>query len=93
MNYKIGDRVLCKRDYNVSLGNFSNFSRFKKDKHYKILYVGNNDFSYDILIRSERGEKFGFDLVTNNNDIDVFYDYFYTPDEIRKMKLERINGI
>ena len=77
MKYNIRDRLLCKTD-RLSL---------TKGKYYTIKDI-NNDSIY---------------IVDDNGYIDYFMDldenlfaiskYFYTKNEVRKLKLEKINGI
>ena len=94
MEYKIGDRVLCKKKLRGKNGIV-----FKKGKRYKIIsnsqdiriidnvrYIDKNIFyifgEYTIW-------GLDYELKSGYN----IFDYFHTIEEERKIKLEKINGI
>ena len=72
---KIGDRLLCKRDI-VVFGKVKDIYYIVTDVFDDIVYF-NNDF------------YFRSDSPYNNCD-NWIWKYFYTPQEVRKMKLERL---
>ena len=82
---KVGDNLICKQNVDFML---------TKGKVYKIY-----DFFilYDrelVLIRDNENcvEYFYKNITENRSTIPVFYDYFYTEQEGRMMKLEKINN-
>ena len=81
MNLKIGDKLLCKKNYII----------FRKEKlyFYEILNV-----EYEIInIICEKQSIYNswyFSLDPNDKLWDYIWDYFYTPQEVRKMKLKKL---
>ena len=75
---KIGDRLLCKRDTDY-LGKV-------KDKYYTITDIADNKVYFSDI---------GNIKVYFFDDDDDFYiwKYFYTPQEVRKLKLEKLNDV
>lgn len=94
---EIGDKLLCKKSYS----NFINKNKYYKivKCHRKLSGVNNNNIIYDDY---PYGVEFNFDLYNfyfylnqlKQNDSDYLWDYFYKPNEERKVKLKKIlNGI
>lgn len=78
---KIGDKLLCKRNCN-----YLNTYYFDIDKYYLISgIVKENNITYWII------EDFVFSSRKKEN----FYllDYFYTKQEVRGLKLEKLNDV
>ncbi|MCK9445889.1 hypothetical protein M0Q50_03255 [bacterium] len=77
---KTGDIIICKKDKDISL---------IKNKKYVIFNSESDYFTYHpIIIICEDKKLYGF---TQNNELDnYFYDYFYTEEELRKMKLDSL---
>ena len=83
-NLKEGDKVLCKKDY----GNFLNtFPYFERGKTYTIYFKGLHQSEYCEIFFKIENDRYKF--IKNNN----FDEYFYTKEEIRKMKLEKLNNV
>ena len=55
-----------------------------KDNYYVIIYIGSNTIS----LVNDTGNRIGYKV-----DSRKLVTYFYTLKEIRKLKLERINGL
>ena len=81
---KVGDTLICKRDI-FWTENSNQKLIFSKSKIYTIEYIENDS----IVIRDNFDEIFNF-----NDDFDEyiikFKDTFYSPEEIRLMKLESL---
>jgi len=82
---KVGDKLMCKKDYCTDIYNKKYY--FDKGNFYEICYIVDK-FSYKILC-----------IETDDNDVtfscrktDRLYvwNYFYKPEEIRKLKLESL---
>ena len=77
MEFKIGDRLLCKKIHKWYIkGNF-----------YVINDVDIGPFTNDVSV-----EGYWFNLDKGYIGVPLFSDYFYTLEELRKLKLEKING-
>ena len=84
---KVGDKLLCKK--NIKISNVF----FYAGEYYTINYI----FKY-IFYNYNYREKEGFDIYIKcgskrycfNREHHI-YDYFYTTQEIRKMKLKQLN--
>ena len=97
MEYKVGDKVLCKKDYIRMFGNNIVYKSFISGRIYKVssnwLYFGHECLS----IKSEFSDEVSFFLNDgrylniNYNYKNKLYDYFYTKEEERKFKIENIN--
>ena len=79
--YKVGDKLLCRITFETS------YIEFLNNCYYYIL-----DIEYGNFIRIKVGHKKGY---ASDNECCVFYDfyldkYFYTNQELRKLKLERL---
>jgi len=85
MEYKVGDKVICKENFQTF---DSKIFRFLRNKSYFItdIYITYGDCEYVQL------------YVMDFNDVcnitkKTYDKYFYNNKEIRKMKLKMINGI
>ncbi|MCK9446680.1 hypothetical protein M0Q50_07440 [bacterium] len=80
---KVGDIIVCKEDYIVY-----NSKTHTKGNKYKILDIRIDDM---IVISTDSNTKHGLNFSIDNID-SVFhlYKYFYTIQELRKLKLETI---
>ena len=91
MKLKEGDKLLCKR----SISNNSKNKRFffLRNNFYIIenvtIYANYN--ICNVAIRNERGHITIFRLKYGRSK--MLYRHFYTPQEIRKIKLEKLNKI
>ena len=78
---KKGDVLICKKDKDIL---------YKKNNNYivceKLLNYYGNDF-IQILYTPEFGEWF---ILNNNENHKYIWDYFYTTEELRKLKLESL---
>ena len=83
MEYKVGDKVLCKKDYKVFI--CGRYYTVTEKRNYK-------NYAYDIYIKTDDSKEILF------NEDDTFwdprlFDYFYTKEEERKLKLKKIWNI
>lgn len=77
--YKKGDKLLCKKDYHSS---------FTKGKVYTIEF---SMASLGVDVISNSREEIGFYFhKTIDKEPFYFYEYFYTDQELRKEKLNKI---
>ena len=83
-------RALCKFEYS------SNEANLKKDKPYKI-YSENDNFIWIITDGNKSTPHYLMDFTKakseygRGSNLLLFYDYFYTTKEERKLKLQKIN--
>lgn len=98
IEFKKGDLVLCKKNCHSFIdGKKTNRSLFNKYKLYEIKRSSYWDYKSNVIV---------YDIYTNSNSIVSFYDFtdnsfhdikfnefFYTKQEIRKLKIEKINKI
>ena len=82
MSLKAGDRLLCKKS--VLSGTFTN------NKYYNKYYIVTDVF--DDIVYFNNDFYFRSDSPNNCNNWYI-WDYFYTPQEVRKLKLERLNDV
>ena len=93
MEYKVGDKLLCKKDLYIT---------FVKGKKYKIIHSYVNSGSHWIYVDGETGdnnettnlafwygEMRSMPLGGKDYLLDIC-DYFYTKEEERKIKLEKL---
>ena len=76
MEYKVGDRLLCKKNYEDTIFEGKYYIIILKSLDY------NND--YVLTFKDNNGDPF----------IMFYFEikhYFYTENELRKIKLERLN--
>ena len=76
---KVGDKLLCK------------ITNFFVDKYYTIKIINKFDNSVIFRIKNENDDFFTFSL--NKNDNYYIWKYFYTPNEVRKMKLKKLKHV
>lgn len=84
--YKVGDFVIAK-DFN-SEEYLENFYPLDANKSYKIVSISRSYFNTDI-----NKTLYMLNVLTKNGVISLWSDYFYSKEELRKMKLNKIyNG-
>jgi len=81
---KNGDRLLCKKDFE-----FYPDGIFYRGNFYDVQKVEGHNIRIGCVIS---GNDFWFNYTKVYGDSMLVYDYFYTEKEMRKMKLEKING-
>lgn len=89
---KINDKVLCKRQLYL----FGNKLGFKANHYYAILQLDKQDDTAWIVYGSDilnEGAWLRFQKNENNQAFQPFHFYFYTPQELRKMKLEQLSKV
>ena len=81
---RVGDKLLCKKNYNrIKKNDYRNGRspcKIKKNEYY---IITNIDISFYFFV-----DNYWYSLDPNSNW--YLWEYFYTPQEIRKMKLERL---
>lgn len=91
----IGDKLLCKKSLKIDLGikdkhtNYDpNYDELIKDKSYLITKIGEKHI---MIFCTKHHQPFS----TIRCDVSpwLLYDYFYTPQEIRKLKLEKLKRL
>lgn len=88
-----GDKLLCKKSLKINLGyGYTYF--FEVDKYYEIINVYFFQDIYYIDINFQGNDVYCFHMITNNKILNdnytYIYEYFYSKDEIRKIKLDTI---
>ena len=91
--YKVGDYVYCYKDSMY----FKNSDFHKKDKIYKINNIIEYTFTKNIIVYldGERNDPYCAYWVCFEIDVPnskMFYDYFLSKEQYRKLKLEKLNG-
>jgi len=86
-NFKIGDMLLCKKDY------INDLISFRKGKEYEVTEILLNAW---IVMKGE--ERFYFIKDDNCNKIEVRHEtdlneFFCSKKDIRKMKIEKLEDI
>ena len=71
---KVGDKVICIRQYNINSSNY-----FVKDKIYLITYINKGYFSID--------DRLNVNNINYSND---FSDHFITLAEFREQRINKI---
>lgn len=88
---KEGDFAYCKKEY-INEGKIV----FKKNKPYLIFLIDDTDDIEIWLYCEEYTMPHGYCGFIKNgelyNDFDYFDNYFYTEKELRRIKLEKLNG-
>lgn len=83
MRFKVGDKVLCKKDYTIAIYTNGTSLKIYKDRTYEILEVYMYGENENVRV-----------LIEGNSVLDTIVDYhFYTKEEMRKLKLDKINEI
>lgn len=90
-----GDKLLCKKNLKLNLG-YTYF--FEVDKYYEVISVTLFQDIYYIDINFRSNDVYCFHMPINNNktlndNYTYIYEYFYSKDEIRKLKLDTIKKI
>ena len=83
MEYNVGDKLLCKKGYMSSYHNIIN-----KEQIYVICEV----FKNAVLICGNE-KRFWWFYYNIQKFQPLLQDYFYTKEELRRLKLEKIDGI
>ena len=101
--FKVGDKVLCKKSlqdiYDSDFLSISSF--FIPGEHYKIVEIRKSYYNQNCIRVSDEFNMKAWDFLTeeypkfHHSDIysPIFSDHFYTKQEERKLKLNKINGI
>ena len=91
-------KILCKK--HARIYNFSNQIEFCKHKFYYLDKYENFEKANrkhtlpTVYVRKSVDEGWRFRITENKiGDLPYLYDYFYTDNEIRKIKMERINEL
>lgn len=89
---KVGDMVLCKKDFILQ---YSDIPTFKTDYSYKVIEISTikeywKPYGYCHVIRLIDVNK--TDLKLSSIPSGIFNYFFYTIQETRKLKLNKING-
>ena len=88
-NFNIGDKLLCKSELKVSIGDF------KSNKYYVIVDI-NIHKDYYVFFEDDIYDDYTYFFICDNNIKygfwykSFFYDYFYTKNEIRELKLKKL---
>ena len=79
---KVGDKLLCKNTKNI----------IKKNKYYIIFNI-DNTYSHQWLLLQYKNVSGRYDWYSSNpkNHSWYIWDYFYTTQEVRKLKLKQLN--
>jgi len=86
IEFKIGDQVICKKDYRIKKTDIS----FIKNKIYIIEHVGYWDEEKKIIMYEINNWSIISTLETHNLYLPNFKDLFYTKQEMRKLKINKI---
>jgi len=87
---KVGDKLICKKNHGYN--GFSEVSYFEVNAEYTIDTIKKWIDHYTIII-DNIGFTYNFNLNYKQiNGCYMLYDYFYTKKELRKLKLEVLNG-
>ena len=89
--FKIGDKVLCKKSFDDHNNRYIKKKQFIKGNYYHVCGIALEGVYLSQYTPKEAKNKdlygmwFYFDITY------LFKKYFYTPQEIRKIKLEELN--
>ena len=96
IKFNIGDTVICKKDFendNYSQQRIKKTAiRFHKNKTYRIKDSSYWDEEKKVIIYEIDDWSFVSTNEIHNLFVPEFEDYFYTNQEVRKMKLNKINN-
>ena len=88
---KVGDKLLCKKsiDFHIDFHNYNiHFdSIIIKGKYYTITFINNITYFYINKIYFDNDK---FYCSTNRISLWYIWDFFYKPQEVRKMKLKQL---
>jgi hypothetical protein len=95
MKFNIGDKVYCKKSLHYIDGNMTEFN-FIANNFYTILEIPSNidDVNCGVYLGGSNNDNDVFWFYEGNEHWSIdnrFYDYFYTKQELRKRKLNKIN--
>lgn len=79
-------KVLCKKDYKSSV---TSIFHFTKGKYYEVIRDYTYGDSYWIQNDDVAFQRFGL----NGKLSPSFYEHFYTEQEVRKLKIKKLNDI
>lgn len=82
----VGDTLVCKTDYTYFTSPYAKY--YKKGKSYEVILHGININTNEIIFIRIKNEKNTY-LDFYDNDLDK---YFYNQQELRKLKLLKLNG-
>ena len=97
----VGDKYLCKKtllykNYNIFFENIY-YKIIKKHTNYIIIYYTLNNTPYYGYLVKNNNKIYHFTFSLNKfssiNSPFLFFDYFYTKQEERKLKLDKIRKI
>ena len=85
---KVGDKLYTRSDIKITIDSFISLDYFTLGDISTIISIDSYPWLEEPLItfKNDLGEIYYLHSCNNN-----LYDYFYTEQEIRKMKLEKIN--
>jgi len=95
IEFKIGDLILCKKDYKIKNTDVA----FFKNEYYEVIYSGFWDeekkiIMYEIRFNFQIQTNFGWSFIStsekHNLHLPNIEEYFYTKKEIRRMKINKI---
>lgn len=79
---KLGDKLICKETFDFEEG-----VMYYKNKMY---YISSYDSDEEFVIKGELETMSGVFSIKKSKFMIYLYDYFYSPEQIRKMKLNSI---
>lgn len=86
MNFKIGDKIRCKKEY----------FNLKVDHKYEIIYACDTYINVEYEIKKLNVPYtvnwYSFRCIKSDDAYNYFYDYFYTKQEDRKEKLKILSN-
>jgi len=89
--FKIGDKLICKKEYDTNIGNIKHHLIFFKNLEYEVLDIPFYNF-YIIGYKSNKLDSIGTTYYYYFKYSEI-YEYFYTNKELRKKKLEKLKFI
>ena len=83
---KVGDKLLCKKTYehNRFEGKYYTITGIDNECVYFVYFVDNGCWPHSL-------SDVGYSLNSNGNW--YIWNYFYTPQEMRKLKLKQLNDV
>ena len=91
MKLKIGETLICKKEYIIDVGTNTS-TLLTNGKRYIIENVNNNNIYVSCDAAFGGLKKLNPNRFTTLHGVSKISDYFYTKKELRKLKLEKING-
>jgi len=92
--YKEGDILICKKDYFYEFLNQTG-TKYIEGKTYIITHADYSDYKYTYYLSSDGHVSDSFDANTifSWRSFDFLVDHFYTLQELRKLKIERLKDV